>query len=450
MNIVIVGCGNVGRALLEHLSKEGHDITLVDNDRNRLEQAVNTYDVMGVEGNGASFETLREAGVEKAHLLIAVTNSDELNLLCCLIAKKTGGCNTIARVRNPIYNKEIGYIKEEIGVSMIINPEFTAAEEMARLLKFPSAITIDTFAKGRVEIIKYRIGADSQLKGLSVKEIAQKFAPGVLICTVERGEEVFIPDGDFVICEKDAVSIIGSPSKTIAFFKKIGVPTTRAKNAMIVGGGEIGYYLATLLTDMGITLKIIEKNEERCKELSELLPKATIIFGDGTDRNLLMEAGITGAEAFVALTDFDEENIMLSMFVKSKSQAKLITHVHRIGYDELINELDIGSVIYPKYITAEHIIKYVRAMGNSLGSGIETLYKLNDKAEALEFIVAPDSPVVGKMLMDLPIKDNILIGIINHRGQIGIAGGRSMISAGDAVIVITTLEGLHDIKDILK
>lgn len=451
MQIIIVGCGNVGATLTEQLSSEGHNITVIDVENQRLQNIINNFDVMGVIGNGVSFAVQKEAGVEHAHLLIAVTGSDEVNLLCCLIAKKTGGCHTIARVRNPVYNMEISYIKEELGLSMVVNPEFAAAAEMTRLLKFPSALTIDTFTKGRVEVIKYRVEEESILCDQSLQQISSRLKADVLICTVERDENVYIPGGNFIIRAKDEISIVGTPQKTLAFFKKLGVAVTRAKNVMIVGGGETAYYLARQLSAMGIRIKIIEINKERCEELSELLPNAVIIHGDGTDKDLLLQEGIIQTEAFVAMTNVDEENIMLSLFAKSMSKAKLITHVHRISYDEIIDSLDVGSVIYPKYLTAEYIIKYVRAMESSLGSNIETLYRLNDnRVEALEFSVKEDSPVVGIPLQDLPIKPNILICSINHRGTISIPGGQSMIRVGDMVIVVTTNTRLNDIRDILK
>lgn len=451
MQIIIVGCGNVGATLAEQLSSEGHNISVIDMDNQRLQNLVNSYDVMGVIGNGVSFAIQKEAGVEQAHLLIAVTGSDEVNLLCCLIARKTGGCHTIARVRNPIYNMEINYIKEELGLSMVINPELAAAAEMSRLLKLPSAITVDTFTKGRVEVVKYRVAEDSVLCDQNLQQIKSKLKEDILICTVERGEDVYIPGGNFIIRARDEISIIGTPQKNLAFFKKLGAAVTRAKNVMIVGGGKTSYYLARQLTDMGIQIKIIELNKGRCEELSELLPKATIIQGDGTDRDLLMQEGLMQTEAFVAMTNVDEENIMLSLFAKSVSKAKLITHVHRISYDEIIDSLDIGSVIYPKYLTAENIIKYVRAMDNSLGSNIETLYRLNDnRVEALEFCVKADSPVIGIPLQDLKIKPNILICSINHKGSVSIPGGQSVIRAGDMVIVVTRNTRLNDIKDILK
>lgn len=451
MQIIIVGCGNVGSALAEQLSKEGHNITLIDTKSDVVQNVSNNFDIMGIVGNGAGYSIQKEAGIDGADLLIAVTSSDELNLLCCLIAKKAGGCHTIARVRNPVYSREINFIKEELGLSIVINPEEAAAQEIARVLKFPSAIKIDTFAKGRIELVKYRVEEDSPLCNQSLKSISAKMRCDVLVCTVERGEEVYIPDGNFVLQAKDEISVVGSVKNSVLFFKKLGVTTTRAKDAFIVGGGETAYYLSKQLLSIGVGVKIVERDLKRCEELSELLPQAMIINGDGTDRDLLLEEGLPQAEAFVALTNVDEENIMLSLFVKSISKAKLITKVHRIAYDEIIGELDLGTVIYPKYITAETIIKYVRGMQNSIGSNIETLYRMNnDRVEALEFQVRDDSPVLGIPLRELHLKPNLLICSINHGGNIITPGGQSVISAGDTVVIVTTMTGLNDIKDILK
>lgn len=451
MRIIIVGCGNVGTTLTEQLSKEGHNITVVDTKDRAVRDISNNFDVMGIVGNGASFSVQTEAGVGSADLLIAITDSDELNLLCCLIAKKAGGCHTIARVRNPVYSREIGYIKEELGLSMVINPEFAAAMEIGRILKFPSAVEIDTFAKGRVELIRYRIKEDSILNDMPLKDISLKMHCDVLVCVVERGDEVIIPGGDFVLKEKDTISIVASSQNAMQFFKKLGAATTRAKDVIIVGGGETSYYLSMQLLAMGVKVKIIEHDKKRCEELSELLPQALIIYGDGTDRDLLLEEGMVTTEAFVSMTNFDEENIMLTLFAKRLSKAKLITKVHRIAYDEIIDELDLGTIIYPKYITAESIIQYVRAMQNSIGSNIETLYRLNNnRVEALEFIVKEDSPVVGVPLQELNLKKNILICCISHKGKIITPRGQSVISVGDTVVIVTVITGLHDIKDILK
>ncbi|MCI9530351.1 MAG: Trk system potassium transporter TrkA [Lachnospiraceae bacterium] len=451
MQIIIVGCGNVGATLTEQLSKEGHNITVIDTDAQRAESVANRFDVMGVVGNGASFNVQNEAGIEEADLLIAVTTSDELNLLCCLIARKTGGCNTVARVRNPIYNREIGYIKEELGLSMVINPEYAAASEIARLLKFPSAIKVDTFAKGRVELLQCKIGEGSVLGGQPLTYISSGLHCDVLICSVERGEEVYIPSGNFELQEKDVITVVASSKKANEFFRKIGMATNRIKSCMIIGGGETTYYLAKQLLPMGISIKIIEQDKERCNELSDLLPQAMVIHGDGTERNLLYEEGLLQAHSFVSWTSLDEENIMLSLFAQSVSKAKTITKVHRIDYDEIIDKLDLGSVLYPKNITAEYILQYVRAMQNSIGSNVETLYRLIDgKVEALEFRVRERSELVGVPLKELQLKENVLIACISRRGIIITPGGQDTIEVGDTVAVVTTNQGFHDLRDILK
>ncbi len=451
MKIVIVGCGNVGTTLAEQLSSEEHNITIIDENEELVSKVASTYDIMGIVGNGAVYSVQLEAGVNEADLLIAVTGKDELNLLCCLIAKKAGGCQTIARVSNPVYYKEINYLKEELGLSMVINPEYAAAMVMARLLKFPSALEIDTFAKGKVELVKYRIPESSVLCDMQLKDMGNHLKSDVLVCVAERGEDVYIPNGNFLLKAGDEITLVATSAKIAAFFRKLGVPTTRAKNAMIIGGGDTAYYLAKQLLDMDIEVKIIDISRERCEELSELLPEAMIICGDGTERELLMEEGMTLTESFVSITDFDEENIMLSLFAKSLSKAKIITRVHRIVYDEIIDKLDLGSIIYPKYITAENIVKFVRAMHNSMGSNIESLYRLNDsRVEALEFIISESCPLTGVPLQELKLKKNILLCSINHKGNISTPSGQSIIHVGDSVVIVTTTTGFSDIRDILE
>lgn len=452
MNIIIVGCGKVGQKLAEMLSRENeHNITVVDTRCGVISDTVNRYDIMGVAGSGTSLDILTEAGVENADVLIAVTGSDELNLLTCLIAKKAGGCQTIARVRNPEYGKELHLFKEDLGLALIINPELTAANEIARLLRFPSAIQIDTFAKGRVEILKFRLPSGSPLDGMPIFEIGQKLNCDILVCGVERGDEAYIPGGDFVLKSGDFISLVASPKSGSEFFKKINVKTNRVKDTIIVGGGSTAYYLAKRLILAGINVKIIEQNPERCEVLCRALPKATVINGDGTDNLLLMEEGIEYAESFVALTNIDEENILLSLFAKSKTDGKLITKINRIAYDDVIKSLDLGTTIYPKNITAEYIVRFVRAMKNSLGSNIETMhYILDGKAEALEFRIKENSPISGVAIEKLNLKKNILIACINRSGHIIIPRGRDVIQTGDTVIVVAGRMGFKDVSDILE
>ena len=451
MQVIIVGCGKVGRNLAEQLQAEDIDITLVDVIADKINDLCENIDAMGIVGNGASINTLMEAGVDTADILIAVTASDELNLLCCLIAQKANHCQTIARVRNPIYEKEIGFIKERLGVTMIINPEFAAAQEISRLLRFPSAIKIDTFAKGRVELLKFRIKPEFHLNNMPVSQIGSHTNSDILICAVERGDLIAIPDGNFILRDNDLLSIIASPQNASTFFKHIGFKTGQVKNAMIVGGGKLGYYTASLLQAMNINVRIVENNRDRCEQLSVLLPDSTIIYGDGTDKQLLLEEGLSEAESFLTLTGLDEENILLSLFAKANSNAKLITKVTKIAFTEIINNLDIGSVIYPKHLTADYILQYVRAMSNSIGSNVETLYQILDgRAEALEFAIHDTSAVTDIPLAELKLKSNLLIGSINRKGKTWIPRGQDTIQVGDTVIIVTTQKGLGDILDILR
>ncbi len=452
MKIIIVGCGKVGQKLAMQLSHEReHDITVVDVRRTVVTDTTNKYDIMGMVGSGANIDTLSEAGVKSADILIAVTGSDEVNLLSCLMAKKLGDCKTIARVRKPEYRKAVPLFKEDLGLAMIINPEQAAAAEIARSLQFPSAIQIDTFAKGRIEILKLRIPKDSVLDNMKIVDIGAKLNCDILVCGVERGEEAFIPGGNFELKAGDYISIVASIQNGIYFFKKAGIKTNRVKDTMIVGGGNTAYYLASLLIEAGIDVKIVEKDSKRCDELCDLLPKATIINGDATEKRILLEEGLESAGSFVSLTNMDEENIMLSLYAKSQTDAKVVTKINRIEYDNVIENLDLGTTIYPKDITAEYIVRFVRATYNSLESNIETMHLiLDDKAEALEFRIKETSPVVNKRIDSLNLKENILIACINRGRNVIIPRGHDVILPGDTVIVVTGNEGYTDIRDILK
>ena len=450
MKIIIVGCGKVGTTLAEQLNRENPDITLIDCDSEALQSISDSTDVMSVTGNGAVYQVQMEAGIKEADLLIATTNSDELNMLCCLIAKKAGNCHTIARIRNPEYSAEINYIREELNLSLAINPELAAAREIARLLRFPNAIKIELFAKGRIELLKFMIPKDSILDRMKVMDVVSRLKSNVLICAVERGDDVVIPDGNFEMRGGDKISFIAPHADCADFFRKAGIENNTVNSAMFVGGGKLTVYLAKALADTKIKIKIIEQDEEQCRILSELLPHAMIIHGDGSDQKLLLEEGIRQTEAFASLTGFDEENILLSLYAASQSRAKLITKVNKIAFENVINALNLGSVIYPKMLTADIILQYVRAMQNSMGSNIETLYKIvADKAEALEFRVRGDSPVLGIPLEELRTRNNLLVACINRNGRIIMPRGKDTLEAGDTVIIVTTHTGLNDLKDIL-
>lgn len=452
LNIIIVGCGKVGITLVEQLSKEGHDITIIDQDSSKIQEIVNLYDIMGVHGNGASHSIQMEAGIEKADLFIAVTDSDELNLLCCVIAKQVGDdCATIARVRTPDYSMEIGYLREKLGLTMVINPELEAAKETSRILYLPTALELNSFAHGQAEIVKFKIPKNNILDGISISELGRTVFHDILVCAVERDGEVTIPSGGFQLLANDIVSFVASRRNIYEFLKKTGFNTKQVKNTLIVGGGRSAYYLASLLIKMGIHVRIIERDTKRCEELSILLPKAIIINGDGSDQELLKEEGLENIESFVPLTGIDEENIMLTLHARQVSNAKVITKINRSNFKNVINGLDLGSVIYPRYITSEAIIAYVRAKKNSMDrSNIETLYHLFDhRAEAIEFMVDEPSEVTDVPLMDLNLKENLLLCCIYRNGSVIIPGGQDSIQVGDTVMVVTTHTGFRDISDIL-
>lgn len=451
MKIIIAGCGKVGTTLAEQLVQEGHDITVIDNKPSAVNNITDTSDVMGVVGNGASNRVQMEAGVETADLFIAVTNSDELNLLCCLIAKKTSSCHTIARVRNPQYSEEINFIREEMGLSMTINPELEAAEEMSRLIQLPSAIKIDSFAKGKVELLKFVIPADSVLDRMKIQNINPQLSCKVLVCAVERGDQVFIPSGNFILQANDRISFVASSRNTGEFFQRIGLPESHIKSLMLIGGGAVSVYLAKKLAGTDVKIKIIEQNRERCEELSDMLSDVLIINANASDRNVLVEEGIKEIDAFAAMTNLDEENILLSLYTQKKSKAKIFTKITRLTYDDIISEMPLGIIVNPKMITTDRIIQHVRVMQNQKGNNVETLYKIvGNAAEALEFLARSSSRLIGIPLEKLQLKENLLVSCINRKGRIIFPGGQDCILSGDTVIIVTTNKGLNDLDDILE
>ncbi len=451
MNIIIIGCGGIGQALTELLSNEGDNITVIDMDENAVNDVTRKYDVMGVVGNGATRSVQMEAGIEHTDLTIAVTASDEVNLLCCMIARKAGHSQTIARIRDPEYSEDASYLRDELRLAMVINPESAAADEMARVIRFPSAIRIDTFAKGKIELLKFRLPEKCVLENYAVKEISAKLKCDVLVCTIERGDEVLIPNGEMTFSAGDCISIIATPQNASIFFKKIGCHAGQVKNTLIAGGGNISYYLCKTLLKSGISVTIIEQNEERCEELSQKLPKASVIHGNASDKETLLEEGLEQAGAFAALTKFDEENILLSLFANTKMNGKIVTKVNRAEYDEIIKKLELDTIVNPKYIAAEQIVQFVRAMKNTVGSNVETLYSLiKGKVEAAEFKICEKSRIVGVPLQKLHFRDNVLIAGIFRSNKMLIPRGQDTMEIGDSVIVVSRRIGLHDICDILN
>ena len=456
LSIIIVGCGKVGQTLIEQLSREGHDITIIDKNADRVQAIANTYDIMGLVGNGASYSVQLEAGIENTDLLIAVTESDELNLLCCTVAKRVAGCAAIARVRTPDYSQEINYLQEKLGLAMIINPELETAREAARMLGLPTALEVTSFAHGQAQMVSFKIPGDNLLDGMMLWDLSKHISPeivnNILICAIERDGQVHIPSGNFQMHAGDVVSVVSTARMARKFLRTVGFKTRQVRSTMIIGGGKAGFYLAQELTQMGIEVKIIEQDPARCQELNTLLPKANIINGDGTDQELLKEEGLEFAESFVPLTGIDEENILLTLHARQESDAKVITKINRITFRDVISTLDLGSVIYPRYITSEAIVAYVRAKANSINSNVETLnYLFDNRVEAIEFRVKGASAATGKALKELKpkMKKDILIAFINRNGRILIPSGNDTIEVGDSVMIVTTHSGFDDIRDIL-
>lgn len=452
MQIVIVGCGKVGRALTARIAAEkwDSDIIIIDKDAERVHRISLQYDVMGVVGNGTDFDVLEQADLANADLLIAVTASDEVNLLCCVLAHRISDCRTIARVRNPIYSKGRNLIRQELGLAMTINPEHAAAREILRVLRFPTALGVHSFSKGRIELFRFKVPEKSNLVGKALKDVSALQNDG-LICAAERCEKITIPDGSYVVQAGDILSAVLSPQNAVTFFKNIGLKIHTVHSLMIVGCGEMSFYLAKMALSLGIDVKIVERDRNRCEILAEHLHKAQIICGDGSDEDLLREEGLSETDAFVASTGIDEENIILSLYAKTRVKARVVTKISHLEFNDVINALDLETLINPKDITAETILQYVRAMNNASGSGVETLYKMfNSRVEALEFVIATDSPVCGVPIMDLAIKPNTLIAGIYREGRLIIPSGQDMILPADKVIVATTNFGFDDIGDILQ
>ncbi len=450
MKIIIVGCGKVGTSIATELNSEGHQIRLIDVNRAAVTRLSDSIDAMGIEGNGATYETLKEAEVSSADLVIAATARDEVNLYTCLLAKNSGAKNTIARVRNPEYTNDLFRVKDAMGLSMSINPELTAALEISRLLRYSGALEIDSFSKGAAELIKVEVPQGSMVADKAISRIDIQKGK-VRVCTVERGNEVYIPNGDFVIRAGDKISIVSKPEVAAKFFKKASISIGRCRDVIILGGGKISFYLAQKLLKTGAGVKIIERNQQRCEELAATLHDAVIIHGDCMDQDLLLSEGVDRTDGVVALMDYDEENILISMYVNSVSKAKVITKVSNSSFDNIIAQLRLERVIDPKSIAGEYIARYIRAMQNSMGSNVETLYRLNeDRVEALEFRAKSTTRLAAIPLSQLNLRDDLQVICISRRGKVILPTGSDCIMPDDRVVVVTKHKGLSDLDDILN
>lgn len=451
MKIVIIGDGKVGHKLAVQLSEENYDITLIDQNEGKLKEALNKMDIFCITGNGADAEIMKQADVPQADLVIACASTDEMNMLSCLIARRLGAKHTIARVRNPVYYRQMGMLKEDLHLSMAVNPELAVSNEILRILLFPEASKVETFMKGRVELVEYALGSDQPLTDISLAEVYRKFQIKILVCAVKRGKEVYIPDGNFVLKEGDRIHIAAAHQDLKTFFKSLGRRNAKVKKVIICGGGHVCFYLASQLLKVGMQVKIIEKKEQRCEELCELLPKATVLHGNAADHDLLMEEGIADADAFVALTGMDEENIIMAFFAKTVGVPKIIAKVNEDMRAQMIEGLGIDSIVSAKSATADAIMGYVRARNNSYSSAnVETMYHLvQGKVEALEFIIKKECEYTNLPLKALPIKKNNLIACIGRKRDVIIPNGDDHLEAGDSVIVVTKDHIVSNFTDIL-
>ena len=453
MRILVVGDGKVGHTLAEHLAREEHDVVIVDRSDEVLQRSEDTLDVLCVRGNGANAKTLMEAGVDKADILIAATAGDETNMLCCLIGKRLGAKYAIARIRDPEFNESLTLLQKELGIDMAINPERATAIEISRLLRFPFASNIESFAKGRVEMVEFRAQEKDVVIGHPLKDLSRRLhgIPQVLYAAVERDGEVFIPNGDFSIAPGDRVHVAADMVTITSYFRFLGKNSLRVKNVMLLGGGRISYYLAKMIVPIGIHVALIELNGGKAEALSEMLPDVNVIHGDGTDQELLEQEGLPQMDAFIALCDRDEENLMTGLFAVSQGVPKVIVKNNRVSYADIIGAMGLDSIVSPKSITCANILRYVRARVNGLGTKVEKLYRLmNGKAEALEFIARASDPYIGVPLKDLNMRRNTLVAVIVREGRVIVPFGNDHIEAGDSVVIIACESGISDLNEVIR
>ena len=451
MKIIIIGNGKVGYTLARQLSGEDHDLVLIDQRAEALQNADGVLDVLCLEGSGASIQVLLEAGVRQAELVVAVTGSDELNIVCCLIAKKLGARHTVARIRSPEYFKEANLLKREIGLNMIINPEYAAAQEISRLLRVPTAFSVESFARGLVEMIGFPVAESDGLAGVTLYEYNKRHPNGVLICAVVRGEEVFVPNGGFVPQVGDKAYVIGSQRETARFFRGLGRDGNRIRQITVLGGSRIATYLTWAVEKVGMKVRIVEQDPAKCQALADKLPGAMVIRGDGTDSEVIEGEGLLDTDAFIALTNRDEENLLMAMTAQKRGLKKVIAKMNRPNYIDMMRQFGVDSIISPKDITANQISAYVRAMEGGQGSAVENLYKLlGGKVEAVEFTAAANTKFLDKPLKDLHLKKGLLVAAIAREGKTVIPDGATSILAGDRVIVMAKSLFLQNLDDILQ
>lgn len=452
MNIVIAGCGKIGTAVLGALVEEGHDITIIDNNPAVVSEITNIYDIIGLCGNAADSDILTEAGIEDAELFAAFTGSDELNMLSCFIARRMGAKHTSARIRNLEFNdRSLGLLRQHLNLSMAINPEKLAAREIFNILKLPSALKVESFSAKNFEMVEIRLKPDSALAGMTIEQMRKKYDYKFLVCIIQRGEEVYIPDGNFTLEAGDKIGVTADPIEIQKLLKGLGILQKQARKVMIIGASRTAYYLAKMLLGIGCSVKVLDSNLEKCEKFSELLKKVDVVHGDAAKEEILIEEGLSSMDAFVSLTGMDEENILLSYYASSQNIPKVISKVNRNEFATMAEKLGVDSIISPKIATSDIIVRYARALKNSMGSSVETMYKLMDgKAEALEFNVRPDCELIDVPLKNIRFKKNILIGgIVREKKTIIIPAGDDVIKAGDKVVILTTGHRINNLDDVI-
>ena len=450
MHIIIAGAGKVGINLAKQLSAEGHDLTLIDSNRNVLSACMEQMDIMAVHGNCASMNTLLQAGIKDADLLIAVTNADEINLLCCTTAHGINEkLHTIARIRNPEYTDQIYQMRDTFGLSMVINPEKQAATEMERLLRYPGFSRRDTFAKSRAEIVELRIDANSKLCNISLSDLNNTVKTKVLVCAVIRNGQAVAPNGNFVLREGDRIFVTAPTQNLSALLKNLGIIARRARKVILCGGGRISYYLATFLCRHDVSVQLIDRDPDRCRELASLLPETDVILGDATDHALLESEGLSSCDALITLTGIDELNMIISMYARSRNIPQVITKLSHIGSRDIIDSLALSSIVCPKDLCCNSIVQYVRAMQNQTGAAVSLHAIADGQAEAVEFLVDSSTRNCGKPLKELKLKPNVLIASITHGAETEVPHGNSVFNEGDSLVVVTSGRGvLRQLNDI--
>ena len=450
MKIIIAGAGKVGRSVAALLVQEGHDITIIDKDPDTIQELSNELDVICVEGSATNSEILREAGAENADLLLAATEQDEVNMICGISARKLGTAHVIARVRDPEYLHQTEFLREALGLSVLVNPEYECAKEISRTLRFPGAVRVDAFSKGSVEIAELKIPEGGKLAGLALKELPKRFGAKVLVSVVERGGDALIPNGNFELRAGDRLSVTGDSRELRRFFTAIGEYKRPVRRVMLMGGGRSSVYLTRMLQENGIAVTVVERDRERCDQLCDLIPEAHVVCGDATNSDVLQEDGLSATDAFVALTGDDEDNIITSLYAKNRGVSKVVVKVNRDYLSEIIENVGLSSVVSPREIVSQQLTRYVRAMSNSMGGSMETLYRLADgKVEALEFKVSADSACVNIPLKDLKLKPNILICALIRGSKSIIPDGSSRILPGDHAVIVTAAGKLQNMDAIV-